>query len=198
MSKYSTNDHYIDHTVGVLKNKLNIKEENILDKAEADYAATRSVELANSPLDHPFTIETLKMIHKILFGDLYEWAGSFRTVDIEKGTARFANVKHIDDSIAELFSDLKKEDFLLNLNKEMFSKRTAYYMGELNAIHPFREGNGRTQRELLSQLAYKNELYINWSAMHSEDILNATISSFSGNYSFLKTIIFENLKSFED
>ena len=193
--KYSTDDYYIDSSSDVLRNKFNITDEAELERIEADYATARSVKLAENPLSLPFTITTLKTIHKALFGDIYEWAGEFRNIDITKGTARFANVNFIESSAIEIFSALKKENFLIGLDNQVLSEKAAYYMGELNAIHPFREGNGRTQRELLSQLAYQQNLFIDWNVVSAENILRATIDSFASNYGPLTKIIFENLKT---
>lgn len=178
MSKYSVDDQYIDPGSGVLKNKLGLTDEILLAQVEADYVALRAVELAEAPITGPINAQALQLIHKRLFGDVYEWAGVYRNVDISKGGTRFANVHHIGSSLQQLFTQLQSEKELIGLTATDFSRRAAYYMGELNAIHPFREGNGRTQRELLSQLAYRTGLLIDWHSMGSDEILAATISSY--------------------
>jgi cell filamentation protein len=194
MSKYAVNDSYVDPASGVLKNKLGITDEKILEAIEADFVTARLFELSQSPLTVPFNSVSLQTIHKRLFSDLYEWAGIYRTVDIAKGTSRFANFKHIEALVNTVFVDLQRDNFLKNLNKHQFSQRAAYYMGELNAIHPFREGNGRTQRELINQIAFANHWMIDWQSMSTQSILEATISSFSGHYEPLTRLIHEHLK----
>ncbi|MGH3406108.1 MAG: Fic/DOC family protein [Streptosporangiaceae bacterium] len=82
----------------------------------------------------------------------YEWAGQLRTVAIAKG-AMFCLPQYIDSSMAVIFRQLRHEGFLRGLRRDVFAGRLAYYLGEVNALHPFREGNGRTQRAFFGQLA---------------------------------------------
>jgi cell filamentation protein len=93
---------------------------------------------------------------------LYEWAGQLRTIDIGKGGNRFANHMQIENAAEPIFQQLAKENQLAGLGAEAFSDRAAYYLGEMNALHPFREGNGRAQREFISHLAHVNGYYIAW------------------------------------
>jgi cell filamentation protein len=193
MSKYAAHDHYVEEASGLLKNKLGITDEALLEQVEADYAAARSFELSQTPITGVLSPASLQYIHRSLFGDVYEWAGQFRNVDISKGASRFANWGHIESSLLHLFEKLQAENALEHLPPQLFSERAAYYMGELNAIHPFREGNGRTQRELLSQLAYRDGYSIAWHRVEPETILKATIQSFHGQLEPLKILIEQNL-----
>lgn len=193
MSRYSSNDEYCYPESDVLKNKHGIIDQVGLDKLESEYVSLRLVELAEKPLTLPFTVETVKYIHKILFGDIYQWAGEFRRIDISKGNSRFANINFIESYLTNVLIDLANDGFLENSNKKDFAEKAAYYMGEINAIHPFREGNGRTQREFINQLAYNAQYYISWSDISSEDILEATIKSFNGDIADLERLIFDNL-----
>lgn len=158
----------------------------------------RSFELSEEIIDPPFSIDTIKYIHKKLFGDIYEWAGEFRNIDISKGNSRFANVAYIESSLNEIFGKLVKDSFLYGLDRDDFVKKAAGYMSEINAVHPFRDGNGRTQRELINQLAYNAGYYITWNKIDPEEILNATIASFHSDTLALEKIILENLRSFEE
>ena len=135
----------------------------------------------------------LMKIHAHLFQDIYEWAGKYRTVDISKGQTRFCKVNFIESSIKSVLSSLAENHFLQDLDKKDFSVKSAYYMGEINAIHPFREGNGRSQREFLNQLALNKGAYIHWHKCDTEEILEATIKSFNQDYDLLEKIIHENL-----
>jgi cell filamentation protein len=149
MSRYSDNDPYLDPATGVLKNRLDIADEATLEQAEADFAATRSYELSQTPLKGRFDMAHLRAIHRYLFGDIYEWAGQLRTIDISKSGNHFAHHGHLDGAAEPIFLQLAKENHLSGLSTTAFSDRAAYYLGELNALHPFREGNGRAQREFI-------------------------------------------------
>jgi cell filamentation protein len=193
MSRYSDNDPYLDATTGVLINRLDITDESTLEQAEAALAATRSYELSQTPLKGRFDLAHLQAIHKYLFGDLYDWAGQLRTIDISKGGNRFANHMQIESAAVPIFQQLAKEKHLAGLVTEAFSERAAYYLGELNALHPFREGNGRAQREFISHLAQVNGFYIAWENMAPADVLAASIASFHGDTSALSKLVFGNL-----
>ncbi|MGA8027776.1 MAG: Fic family protein [Bryobacteraceae bacterium] len=194
MPKYSGNDHYIDPESGVLKNRLGITDEALLETTEADFVAERSRELFETPLKGRFDLAHLEAIHRHLFGDVYEWAGQLRTVDISKGGHRFAHHGHIASAAAPIFNQLTAEKHLAGLSPAAFSDRAAYYLGELNALHPFREGNGRAQREFLSHLAHATGYYIAWENVSLTDMLQASIESFRGDTSKLATIIRDNLR----
>jgi cell filamentation protein len=193
MSKYDDSDIYTYPDSTVLKNLLGLKVQSELDHAEGEFVTLRLFELSEEPLTLPFDIKTLKQIHKKLFGDIYEWAGEFRTVDISKEKTRFANIKFIEPSLIQVFEELKRDNYLQGFDKNIFSSKAAYYIGEINAIHPFREGNGRTQRELINQLALNNGFFITWSKIKAKDILEATIKSFNKDHSDLEKIIRGNL-----
>ena len=128
----------------VLKNKLDIKDLDTLHEAERDYSAVRQAELVGQGVTGDFSFKHLCSIHKHLFSDVYSWAGKTRTVDISKGTV-FCLVQFIESQFDDLYCKLKKENFLADItDKEEMSERLAYYLGEINMIHPFREGNTRT------------------------------------------------------
>lgn len=97
----------------------------------------------------------MQAIHAYIFQDVYDWAGKIRTVDIAKGNT-FCNVRFISSQADAIFSKLKEEYYLAGLEEYMFTKRLAYYFSEINALHPFREGNGHSQREFIRSLALKN------------------------------------------
>jgi cell filamentation protein len=188
MSRYSGNDPYLDPTTGVLKNRLNIADETSLEQTEADIVAARSYELSRTPLKGRFDLAHLQAIHKYLFGDLYEWAGQLRTIDISKGGNRFAHHGHIESAAASVFQQLAKENRLAGLGPAGFSDRAAYYLGELNALHPFREGNGRAQREFISHLAHANGYYVAWENIGPAELLAASIASFHGDTSVARRV----------
>lgn len=189
MSKYSAHDALADPLTGVLKNLLGITDPATLGAAEANLVAARSRQLALKPLPGNFDLTHLQAIHKYLFQDLYTWAGQLRTVDISKGTTRFANCAFLHSAAAYIFGQLANEKLLIGLALEEFSQRAAYYLGELNALHPFRDGNGRTQREFMSHLAQKNGLVLDWADASQQEIIAVSEESFHGRLTSLAALI---------
>ena len=124
-----------------------------------------------------FDMNHILQIHRFLFEDVYPFAGKFRRENLLKGEFRFAQFEYIEQELEKLLKELKEENYLQNLNKEELAKRLAYYLSELNVLHPFREGNGRTNREFIRQLALKNGYKLNLSKYSSNEILQASIES---------------------
>lgn len=189
MSRYSDHDSYLDPVSGILRNRLGILDVAALEATEASFAALRSTELALAPLIGSFNLAHLQAIHRYLFGDLYEWAGQLRTVDISKNNNLFAHHAYIENAAKTVFDQLAQEKYLVRSDPDRFCARAAYYFAEINAIHPFREGNGRTQREFLSHLACAAGYYIAWERVEPKEILEASKESFKGNLSRLTTIL---------
>ena len=106
MPNYSGNDPYIDLESGVLKIRLGITHEALLEATEADFVAEQSREISQTPLEGRFDLAHLQAIHRHLFGDVYEWAGQLRTIDISKGGHLFAHHAHIEATAAPVFKQL--------------------------------------------------------------------------------------------
>lgn len=189
MSRYSDHDVYLDPVSGVLRNRFGVEDAAELEGLEARIVAARSRELVKGPVKGRYDLAHLQAIHRYLFGDLYEWAGQLRTVDISKNGHMFAHRAHIAGAAGEIFHKLEGEKYLAGLGPDAFCLRAAYYFGEINALHPFREGNGRTQREFLSHLADAAGYYIAWEDVVYAEMLRASIESFLGNLSGLSAII---------
>lgn len=166
---YSDTDVYI--------NKLNIMDGKKLLLLEADLTAHRLMQLMVTPVRGKFGVVHLKRIHKYIFQDLYEFAGEFREEDVTKGSTIFCKSQFINHNLDVLFEKLKEDKYLKGLDTETTIKKIAYYMAELNIIHPFREGNGRTIREFIRLLALKNGYEIEWHNVKSEALLKAMIRS---------------------
>jgi fido (protein-threonine AMPylation protein) len=193
MSRYSDSDPYLDPATGVLKNRFDIADRATLEQAEADLVAVRSYELSQAPLSGGFDLAHPQAIHRYLFGDVYEWAGQLRTIDIGKGGHRFAHHAYIASAATPIFQQLAKENHLAGLDAAAFGDRAAHYLGELNALHPFREGNGRAQREFISHLARATGYYVARENIGQSDMLAAAIESFNGDGRKLAVVIRENL-----
>lgn len=157
----------------VLVNKLDIRDPNKLQIFERKLTMLRLLELIDKPIEGKFDFKHLQAIHAYIFQDVYDWAGKIRTVDIAKGNT-FCNVRFISSQADAIFSKLKEEYYLAGLEEYMFTKRLAYYFSEINALHPFREGNGRSQREFIRSLALKNGYLIYFEKASKEEMLIAS------------------------
>ncbi|MEZ3471112.1 MAG: Fic family protein [Schaedlerella sp.] len=165
----------------VLKNKIGIQDMEKLQRLERRLTMLRILELVDKPIQGKFDLQHLCLIHRYIFQDVYDWAGEIRKVDIAKGSM-FCNVKFIESQAAEIFKKLKSEDYLQGLNEENTASRLAYYFSEINALHPFREGNGRSQREFIRTLALHIGYVINFAKVSKEEMLKASKDSFLCDY----------------
>lgn len=172
----------------VLINKLGIHDQERLQNVERNITARRLLQLYDHPLKGNFGYNHLKRIHQFIFQDLYSWAGKERTVDIAKSNM-FCNVMFIGDQAAEIFENLKREKLLTELSREEFIYRVAYYFGEVNALHPFREGNGRTQREFFRELALHAGHEISFSEISEGEMIKASVDSFVRDYVTLESVM---------
>jgi cell filamentation protein, protein adenylyltransferase len=136
--------------------------------------------LQTAPLPGRFDLEHLKAIHRYIFQDVYGWAGQLRTVNISKGTSTFGFYQYIESHLQQTLSDLPRENYLQGLAQQAFVARAAHYLAEINAAHPFREGNGRTQREFIRELALKAGFRLNWNGMSREELYTASEDSMLG------------------
>lgn len=178
---------YCYQNTDVLINKLDIKDSNKLMKFERKLTMLRLDELFQNPVRGDFDLKHLQNIHKFIFQDLYSWAGEIRVVDIAKGNM-FCNALFIEEQANLIFSNLKKENYLTGLTQEAFIKRLAYYFAEINALHPFREGNGRTQREFIRLLGLKNNYFIRFSSVSRDEMISASKKSFLLDYTEMEEI----------
>ena len=144
-------DPYTDPVTGVLHNKLGLRTAGDLEAAEREITHAALIFLGESPVPPSYDLRHLCAIHRRIFGDIYDWAGQLRTVAIAKGTW-FCLPQYIESAAAEVFQALHGEGLLRGLPQDAFTERLTYYLGEVNAVHPFREGNGRAQRAFFEQL----------------------------------------------
>lgn len=177
----------------VLVNKLDIRDPNKLQIFERKLTMLRLLELIDKPIEGKFDLKHLQAIHAYIFQDVYDWAGKIRTVDIAKGNT-FCNVRFISSQADVIFSKLKEEYYLAGLEEYMFTKRLAYYFSEINALHPFREGNGRSQREFIRSLALKNGYLTYFEKASKEEMLIASKKSFMCDYEDMEKIMAKCIK----
>ena len=190
----SKNSVYCYKGTNVLVNKMNIKDPIALKNYETSVIGLKLMALSKQGITGKFDVSHFVSIHKFLFEDIYPFAGLFRTENIAKDYFQFAEWEYIESELTRLLSELKSENFLANLTKEKFAERLAYYWAELNVLHPFREGNGRTQRIFISQLIRHAGYEIEFSKISADDLMSATIKAANGVNDYLKDIFTKVIK----
>lgn len=177
---YQWDREYCYPESNVLINKLNIQDADTLHIAEREITSLRLAAAKMQPIKGKFDMKHLQKIHGYVFGDVYEWAGKLRHVDIAKGN-QFCLAINLDTYSNNLFKKLEKEYYLIN-SKENVPHRLAYYLSEINVLHPFREGNGRTQRLFIEYLASAAGYRVDFSQVTAEEMIIASADSFACDY----------------
>lgn len=181
-------DPYLDPATGLLRNKVGATTQADLDSREAELTAFAAVELAVRPVKITADLRQLTAIHKRLFQDVYDWAGKLRTVDMRKtGDPRaefFMPVSRLETGAGFVFQDLADDNMLVGpgktartqipLDTDAFVSNLAHHFDQLNYLHPFREGNGRTQRIFWSQIAGQAGYELNWRKTTGHDVNQAS------------------------
>jgi cell filamentation protein len=172
---WASNDPYCWPNTSTLINKLNITDPIKLQAIESD--AVRARADIGLPIGR-FSLTPYRACHRWLFGDLCNWAGNYRTVRLAKGQSVFCFPEHIDGQMKALFQDLKASGCFKHDSRPEFIARAAWFWSELNAIHPFREGNGRTQTLFLANMALAGGWYLHLTRLQPAPTINAMIASF--------------------
>ena len=168
-------DKYCYPGTDILTNLLNIRDADLLAEAEAEITAVRYQTYISSvrPLTD-FTFEHLQFLHIHLFQDLYSWAGQIRDVDLAKGTTRFCTCNRVEAEARKWFKQLPA---LVHIeSQQQLVETIADLFCELNLIHPFRDGNGRTQRFFFEELLFALGYDLTWPEISQEDWVNANIA----------------------
>lgn len=166
-------DPYLIEGSECLKNKLNITDTQCLNEAEHAITVITLADLIRRPVPTSFDLLHLKAIHFRIFSQVYPFAGEIRRTEIGKGGQLFLPYHLIESEAQKCFEALKQEHYLRDLAIQPFAERAGYYLGWINNIHPFREGNGRTQRVLVDQLAAENGYAFTWSAISPSAMISA-------------------------
>ncbi|MBO5452590.1 MAG: Fic family protein [Clostridia bacterium] len=180
-----------------LINKLDIRDEKQLDVVESQITVAKISILQHNPIDGNFDFEHYKAIHKFIFEDLYDWAGIPRTVDISKKGTLFVAAKNIAEIATACFERLKNQDYFKNLDLDNFVEKITDFYCVTNNLHPFREGNGRTQRVFLSQLALNAGYEMDFANMDTDELMVATIQAANGVDAYLKNLLREIINPIE-
>lgn len=170
-------DPYCYEGSNVLKNNPGIRDATHLEAFETVSTTQRSDELLPAGR---FSVRHYRAIHHHLFQDVYAWAGRYRVTRISKGSATFCYPENIPREMRGLFDSLKTQRYFRRLGLDEFAERSAHFLTELNAIHPFREDNGRTQLVFASVLAAQAGHPLDLDKLRPQRFLSAMIESFSG------------------
>jgi cell filamentation protein, protein adenylyltransferase len=182
-----TGDPYVYPGTDTLRNKESIRDPEELARLERQAAANRMETL---PDNISISVEGYREIHRYIFQDVYDWAGQDRTVDIAKNNSLFCLAPYIDQELEKRFTAIQRENNLCGLSADQFAERAAEHISELNAIHPFREGNGRVQRAFLEILGRQADHEIDLTRIDPAAWNEASIEAFrTVNCSKMREII---------
>jgi cell filamentation protein len=183
-------DPYCDPESGVLVNRFGLVTQAELERVERDLTSFALLRLRDRSLPGDYDLTHLQGFHRAIFGDIYPWAGQIRKVAISKGNL-FCLPQFIEPSAAAIFGSLHGERNLRGLVRSTFLDRLAHYLGEVNALHPFREGNGRAQRAFFDQLARDAGYSLDWRRLDAQRNIDASIAAMNGNEAPLRTLLDE-------
>lgn len=176
----------------VLINKYNIKDRTVLEKKEYEITVNRLFDLTLRPIEVQ-SMSDIREIHHYLFEELYDWAGQYRKVNISKDGNAFMAMQAFDTG-EQYLNQLITTYHMTAVSKEVIAHDLAVILDNLNHMHPFREGNGRTQRESIRSLAlskgYELLLMMDESEEAYKKYMSGTIHS---DVQLLKEVIYDNL-----
>jgi cell filamentation protein len=178
----------------ILINKFDIRDEAQLAEIEVILVSARAAEWEASPVIDTFDFDHYKKIHSLLFSDLYDWAGQIRTVNISKKGTEFCPAEDIEALEAKIFARLKAQRYFKDMEHNVYVTKIVDFYCSTNYLHPFREGNGRTQRLFLTQLIRSAGYDINFSEVDVDLLMIATIQSAQGVTDLLQQIFKEAIK----
>lgn len=187
-------DPYLIPGTNVLRNLVNAQSEQALSAAENDWVTFRFLQLRAMPLTAEGTVEQLQRIHHFLFQDVYEWAGQIRTIDMSKGGGSvFQPLELFATGAQYAESTLRSDHMLQGLDRDRFIERLAVNYDNFNTLHPFREGNGRTQRVFWTLIARDAGWGLNWAQVNKRvNDVASFVAHEKGDYHLL-TRMFETI-----
>lgn len=195
---YCVEDDPYVYPNGVLINHFELQDTQSLNVIEAELSALGVAELMKADIPQAFDTQTLQDIHHVIFGNVYPWAGEFRKVDIAKRDTQFLPNGDIQAALDELFAQAKQAQFFTDLPKEDFAQKAAEFLLRLNQIHPFREGNGRTQRTLISWMATNAGFDMKWDGISNTAMCDACIEGELGSSAKMRKIFMIYLEPLPD
>lgn len=196
--KYIDSDYtYTDPKTGVLRNLADITDKDILRFAESGAVTKRMQELYEKPIKIKDST-SLFSIHQYLFQDMYSWAGKKRIVEISKNGKQFFPISHFDNAFCHIDTLISEYKKIRRTEKQLIAQKLAEILDTINYLHPFREGNGRTQREFIRLLALEKGVTLNLNPPDNIEVykcyMQGTINS---DISKLTDLILELIKNDE-
>ena len=188
VDKYGTGDDpYTYPDSNVLTNLFEIMDAQVLEEAEKEFTVLAAAEISYK--EPPYDFEYFCNLHMLLFGELFSWAGEVRSIDISKGDTRFCSCSFIEKEANKLFKNLAAENYLADTEYDDFIEKLAEYYCDINVLHPFREGNGRTQRMLFEHICINSGYNINFAGVSVDEWISANISGFHCDYTEMESIL---------
>ena len=181
-----------------LINKLGIRNEEQLAFVESRIVLGKTEELWKNPIRGHFDFNHYKAIHRYLFEDIYAWAGEIRTVDMSKKGTRFIPASQINDMAKRVFDRLNRMNNLVGQAQDDFVVNVTDFYCSTNMLHPFREGNGRTQRAFLQQLIRNAGYDLRFSEIDPDELMIATIQAANGINDSLLNLFREHITPYQE
>jgi cell filamentation protein len=182
-------DPYVYPGTAVLRNLAGLENAGELADREAQASTLRLAQISARGLEGAYDLPHLQAFHRFIFQDIYPWAGELRSVPLAKPDSMFALPEHVESYANALFGRLADERHLGGLDRDEFADRLTHYYSEINAVHPFRDGNGRAQRAFLRQLASHAGHTLSWGHLDSNLLVSASQRSFAGDNVPLRELI---------
>jgi len=177
---YEWDSEYCYPDSHILKNRFQITDGKQLAVAEREITSLKLAMAIQNPVKGHLDLKHLQKIHAYIFGDVYTWAGKLRHVNIAKGN-QFCLAQNLEQYAGTIFHKLEQERYLIGAG-DAVPYRLAYYLSEINVLHPFREGNGRTQRLFIMYLANVTGYTVDFSEVTPEEMIIASADSFACEY----------------
>lgn len=180
---------YPDTTV--LVNKLDIREQSLLSEAESIIVTSCSALIEKEMSFEDVDFDYYRNIHRMIFGDLYEWAGSLRKINMSKKGTVFCECSELERLGSLKFERLKNADYLCGLPDAAFLDQLTDFYHEMNMLHPFREGNGRTLRLFITLLVRNTGRDIDFTRCDTDVLIIAAVKAAQGDISLLREVLEE-------
>ncbi len=182
-------DPYLDPRTGVFRNRLGITDRTELAAAERTLTGVRVDQLRRRRVAGRYDLDHLRAFHWTIFQDVYPWAGQLRTVLIVKAGASFCLPHQIVDTASDVFGRLAAAHHLRGRDRDGFLDGLTALLAEVNALHPFREGNGRTQRAFLGQLARDAGYRLRWEHVDRDANIDAARAAADGDLAPMRALL---------
>ena len=179
-------DPYVYPGINVLRNHFGLRDPAALAQRERNASTIRLWELRARPLAGGYDLPHLQAFHRHIFGDVYPWAGELRTVAIGKDNTMFALPDRIAPYLSDVLAAVPRENYLRGLPPDRLADRLTYYLAEINAVHPFREGNGRAQRAFIDQLSAEAGHHLAWDRLSPDRNVATAIAAMRGDLTPLR------------